>query len=59
MGVVLTLFITENCFVVFQKRLHGDTLLLHVGEFALDVHRPHDGWRKNDSDIEWCHLFTY
>ena len=55
-SVVLILFVAKHSLVVLKKRLYCNTLLLNICEFALNVHGPHDGRGKYDSDVQWGHL---
>jgi hypothetical protein len=55
----LILVFTKHSFVVLEKRLNGNTLLLNVGKFALDVHGTHDSRGEYDSDVERSHLASY
>ena len=56
---LLVLVFTENSLVIFEQCLYGNTLLLNVGEFPLDIHRPHDRWGKDNGKIEWSHLVLW
>lgn len=47
---------TKDITVIFEKSLDRVALKGNVSKLALDVHRSHDRWRKDDGDIESGHL---
>jgi hypothetical protein len=49
-------FFTKDRFVVLKQGLDGDTLLLNISEFSLNVHWTHDGRCKHDRKVERSHL---
>jgi hypothetical protein len=53
---ILLLVVAKDIFVVLQEALNGVALMCDVGQFPLDVHGAHDGWRKHNSKVQRCHL---
>jgi hypothetical protein len=57
-GMVLVSLFTEHSLVVLQQRLHSNSLLLDVGELALDVHGSHDGGSEDYGKVQGSHLLS-
>jgi hypothetical protein len=48
--------VAEDGLIHLEERLNGDALGLHIGHFALNGLRPHDGGCEDHCKIEWGHL---
>jgi hypothetical protein len=47
---------SKDEFVVLKEALHGYALVLDIGQLALDIHGPHDGWSEDNREVERSHL---
>lgn len=48
--------VPEDLVTVFNNKLNGGILSMHIGHFAFKAVVPHDGGCKDDSKVLRCHL---